>query len=150
MSNLTRTPLWSDIVDSSVWGQPNHVRILWIAMLAMKDRCGLVSASVSGLARRAVLSNAEVEDGLRILAAPDPESKTKDHEGRRIEAVEGGWLILNHEAMIKRMAKERDRAMRNSRQMRYREKKERCGPTLEERIACGELSVDKLDQNAVD
>ena len=28
--------------------------------------------------------------------SPDQYSRTQDHEGRRIEAVEGGWRLLNH------------------------------------------------------
>jgi hypothetical protein len=28
---------------------------------------------------------------------PDADSRTKDNEGRRIETIEGGWLILNYQ-----------------------------------------------------
>jgi hypothetical protein len=37
-----------------------------------------------------------MRQALSILLAPDPDSRTKDHDGRRIEAIEGGWLILNY------------------------------------------------------
>lgn len=30
----TWTPLWSSIVDSSVWGESKETKILWITMLA--------------------------------------------------------------------------------------------------------------------
>ena len=28
--------------------------------------------------------------------SPDPDSRTKDHGGRRIEEIDGGWRLLNH------------------------------------------------------
>jgi hypothetical protein len=34
------TPLWSTIIDSSVWGESKEVKILWITMLAKKDKNG--------------------------------------------------------------------------------------------------------------
>lgn len=120
---ITWTPLWSDIVDSSVWETPKHVKILWITMLAMKDRSGFVSASRSGLARRAVLTTDEVDDGLKVLSSPDRDSKSRDHDGRRIEEVEGGWRILNHERMLRRIALEKKRLSDRIRQAEHREKK---------------------------
>lgn len=90
------TKLFGSILDSTVWLTPSHVRLVWITMLAMADRDGIVEASVPGLAKRAAVTLAEVEDALACLMAPDPHSRTPDHEGRRIEAVDGGWLLLNH------------------------------------------------------
>jgi hypothetical protein len=29
--------------------------------------------------------------------SPDPDSRTPEHEGRRIEVIDGGWRLLNHE-----------------------------------------------------
>jgi hypothetical protein len=40
-----------------------------------------------------------VEDTAAALArleGPDPYSRTQDNEGRRIEKVDGGWMVLNH------------------------------------------------------
>lgn len=103
----TWTPLWSDIIASSVWSEPDHVRLLWITMLAMKDMDGFVGASVNGLARMANLTCEQVEEGLKVLQSPDPYSRTKDFEGRRIVVEEGGWRILNHQKMIDRIKRER-------------------------------------------
>lgn len=93
---MSWTPLFSDIVDSSVWGLDHPTRIVWITMLAKKDLNGEVRMSVPGLARAAVVSLEECQRALVVLMSPDPLSRTKDHEGRRIEEVEGGWRILNH------------------------------------------------------
>lgn len=92
----TWTPLFSRIVTSSVWGEKHHVRIVWVTMLAMKDRDGFVGGTVPGLARMAVVTMAECREALQVLGEPDEESNNKEHEGRRISAVDGGWMVLGH------------------------------------------------------
>lgn len=94
MSGFTK--LFNSILHSTVWSEPNEVRILWITMLAMANKHGEVMASVPGLARMAGITIDETEHGLSRFMEPDPYSRTPDHEGRRIEKVEGGWLLLNH------------------------------------------------------
>lgn len=88
--------LYGSILDSTVWLEKSGTRILWITMLAMADDAGFVMASVPGLAKRAGVTREECETGLDVLLAPDRDSRTPAHEGRRVEKVEGGWLILNH------------------------------------------------------
>lgn len=89
------TKLHASILDSSIWGEPHHVRIVWITMLAMADAEGVVAASVTGIARRAVVTLDEAEDAIRVLSGPDQYSRDGT-TGERIEAVPGGWMILNH------------------------------------------------------
>lgn len=90
------TKLFSTITDSSIWSEPNHVRLTWITMLAMADANGTVEASIPGLAHRARVSIEECADAVNRLSAPDPYSRTKDYEGRRISEIDGGWVLLNH------------------------------------------------------
>lgn len=73
-----------------------HVKVTWITMLALSDRDGLVMASVPGLAHAARVSLHDCEEAIDRLSSPDPYSRTKAHGGRRIEAIDGGWLLLNH------------------------------------------------------
>lgn len=91
------TKLCSTIITSSVWSEDYATRIVWIAMLAMADAKGHVNASLPGLARAANVSLDECEKAIALLSSPDKYSRTPDHEGRRIEAEAGGWLILNHQ-----------------------------------------------------
>ncbi len=65
-------------------------------MLAMADRHGIVSASIPGLAGIARISVDECRAAIAVFTSPDPDSRTPDHEGRRIEAVRGGWQLLNY------------------------------------------------------
>lgn len=89
------TKLHSTILDSSVWLEPAHVRLVWITMLAMADQHGVVHASVGGLAHRARVSKEEANDSIARFLGPDPDSRDRT-TGERIEEVPGGWLVLNH------------------------------------------------------
>lgn len=88
--------LYGSILDSTIWLESLPTKVVWITMLAMADADGCVAASVPGLTRRAGVTRPECETALRVLVAPDTDSKTPDYEGRRIEEIEGGWVILNH------------------------------------------------------
>jgi hypothetical protein len=48
--SVTFTKLFSSITESTVWDEPDRVRLVWITMLAMADKHGRVWASVPGLA----------------------------------------------------------------------------------------------------
>jgi len=90
------TKLFNSILHSTIWTEPNEIRILWITMLAMADKEGNVNASIPGLARIAGISIEQTEAGIEKLKSPDAYSRTPAHEGRRIENIDGGWRLLNH------------------------------------------------------
>lgn len=92
----TFTKLKLDILYSSVWQASKETRILWITMLAMCDETGKVRASLPGLAHCANLSLSETECSLSELESPDPYSRTKDLEGRRVVQIDGGWQVINY------------------------------------------------------
>jgi diadenosine tetraphosphate (Ap4A) HIT family hydrolase len=104
------TKLWASILDSSVWREPPGHRLVWIAMLLMKDRNGFVGASIDGLARRANVSEEETRAAIESFLAPDPRSRNQDNEGRRIVVVPRGWHILNHDYFTQLQDKEAMRA----------------------------------------
>ncbi len=89
------TKLFSSITTSTIWMEPAGTRLVWITMLALKRRDQCVYASVPGLADAAKVTRKECDAALRTFLAPDPDSRTKDHDGRRIEEIDGGWIILN-------------------------------------------------------
>lgn len=93
--------LYSSIVNSSLWGEPDHIRLLFITLLAMADREGYVYGSKRGLERAA---NIEYDpdcqdDPWKALMSPDKESsdlmRNPENDGRRIEEVPGGFRLLN-------------------------------------------------------
>jgi hypothetical protein len=100
---------------------PASTRIVWITMLAMVDRLGNVHASVPGLAHRARVSVDECREALETLESPDPDSRTKAHDGRRIRAFEGGWELLNH---AKYRAIQNEESVRQSKREHMQRKRE--------------------------
>jgi hypothetical protein len=89
------TKLFGSIVASTIWDEDPWTKIIWITMLAMSNADGTVEGSIPGLAHLARVGIPETEAALKKLLAPDPHSRTKEHEGRRIATIDGGWLILN-------------------------------------------------------
>lgn len=97
MSGFSFTKLFSSITESTVWAEPDHVRIMWITMLAMADRQGRIFSSIPGLAGRARVTVEQAEEALDKFLSPDKYSRTKKYEGRRITLIDGGWALLNYE-----------------------------------------------------
>lgn len=104
------TKLFEQILDSTIWCEPDSTRVVWITMLAMADRDGLVLAAVPGLAKRANVALEACEAALERFQQPDKHSRTPDHEGRRIERVQGGWRLLNHAKYRELLGSEAERA----------------------------------------
>lgn len=96
MSSGAYTKLFQSITESTVWGEPYATRIVWITLLAMADARGNVFGSIPGIARRANVGIPEAEEALAAFQGPDRYSRTPDSEGRRIEAIDGGWRLINH------------------------------------------------------
>ena len=90
------TPIFSKIVDSSLWSEPDFVVKIYLTMLAKKDRDQVVRGTAYNIASWAKKTEQEVLTALKILSSPDKRRlEPQPHEGRRIERVEDGWLILN-------------------------------------------------------
>ncbi len=115
--------LFASILDSTVWCTPASTRLVWITMLAMADRDGVVGASVPGLANRAGVPLEDTEAALACFLSPDKYSRTPDNEGRRIEAVDGGWRIYNYAEYRSKYSPDEVRAKSAKRQAEYRARK---------------------------
>lgn len=89
------TKLHQAVIHSSIWSEPDHVRIVWITMLAMANSDGMVEASIGGLARAANVSRDRCEEALAVLMGPDPDSRDGT-TGERVQQVPGGFFIINY------------------------------------------------------
>lgn len=123
------TPLWSPIVDSSIWDEPDFVCKVWITMLALKDSDDVCRCNAYQLARRARKTESEVLEALKILSSPDARRiEPQENDGRRIMAVEDGWFILNgakyREMVQDEMKKARWRRAQAQKRKKERDKKE--------------------------
>ena len=91
-------------------------------MLAMSDKNGIVEGSIPGLADMARVSVEDCNAALNRLLLPDAYSRTKDHEGRRIEVIDGGWQLLNHGKYRAKMSADERREYNRQKQAEHRQK----------------------------
>ena len=120
----TWTPLWSKIVDSSIWVEPDSVCKVFVTMLALKDSDHVVRYNAFQLAQRAHKTEAEVLAALKVLAAPDKHRIEKQpYDGRRIEKVTDGWLMLNGKSYRNKMSEEMKKARWRRAQQALRDRK---------------------------
>lgn len=117
------TKLFGSITRSTIWAEDDATVKIWITMLALTDRDGIVEASIPGLAHEARKSLEEVEAALAKFLAPDKYSRSKEYEGRRIEEVRGGWRLLNHDYYRGLLDHDDQRERAAERQRRSRERK---------------------------
>jgi len=85
------------LLKSTLWLEPLEVRMLFITMLALADRDGIVDVpGARVLARAANMDVEEVERALAVLEAPDPDSRTPDEDGRRVIRDGSVWRVVNY------------------------------------------------------
>jgi len=124
---MSYTKLFSSIVTSSIWTEDPSTCKVWVTMLAIADKHGEVHASIPGLAQVAGMPLSDTEAAINKFLAPDKYSRTPDDEGRRIEKIEGGWLLLNHAKYRAMASKDEEKSSAAKRQAAFRERQKRNG-----------------------
>jgi hypothetical protein len=107
--------IFTKILDSSIWLEPDATRIVWLTCIAAMDEDGFCCfASPANLAHRANVSLPACISALETLEGPDLNSSDPANDGRRLERVPGGWMVLNcdkyREIITRQMSKESNRA----------------------------------------
>ena len=116
--------LFTSILDSSIWLEPTPTRIVWVTLLAAMDEDGFVRmATVLNLANRARVTIEEATDAVNALEGPDSHCPDQDHQGRRIERVDGGWMVLNSRKYREISNREKEKEQTRLRVARHRAKK---------------------------
>lgn len=120
----TWAPLWSGIVDSSLWEEDGEVIKVFMTMLATKDADHVCRLDVYKISRKCCLDELRVLDITKILASPDTRRMVpQEFEGRRIRAVEDGWLILNGDKYRKMVSEEMRKARNRRSSAAWRQRK---------------------------
>jgi hypothetical protein len=114
------TKLFSSIVTSSIWSEDDKTRILWVTLLALADKNGMIEAAIPGLANAARISIKDCEDAIKKFESPDHYSRSVANEGRRIKRVDGGWILLNHAEYRHKMSAEDRTEYQRVKQALYR------------------------------
>lgn len=133
----TFAPIFSKIVDSSLWDEPDHVVKVFLTMLAKKDFDHVVRANAYNISKWSRKTEKEVLEALKVLSSPDKKRlEPQAHEGRRIQKVEGGWLVLNggHYRKMAQEVSERVRKARWAATKRDKEKKVDVEPDVQETL----------------
>jgi hypothetical protein len=98
----TWIPLWTSTVDSTLWEEGPDTRVMFLTMLMLRDPDQVVRLPLRVLAKKANLDEnreqayLKAEAALKVLEEEDKHSlERQEHGGRRIERVEGGWLVIN-------------------------------------------------------
>lgn len=90
--------IFSQIFDSTI-ADDYEVRHIFMDLLVLADSDGVVDMPMESIARRINVPSEKVKNAMAILEAPDPQSRTPEFEGRRIEKISDrswGWIILNY------------------------------------------------------
>lgn len=115
--------LFEKILDSSIWLEPTATRIVWLTFIAVMDDMGFVQfASVANVAHRARVTVDEAQAAVTCLESPDQNSSDPEHEGRRVERVPGGWMVLNAGKHREIVTREVQRTQTRERVRRFRER----------------------------
>jgi hypothetical protein len=116
--------LFTKILDSSIWLEDHATVRVWVTLMAVMDQDGMCHfASVANLARRANVSTEEATAAVNVLEGPDPHSSDPDNDGRRIERVPGGWIVLNSRKYRAIVSANESRRLTAERSKRYRDRK---------------------------
>jgi len=102
--------------EGSLCGKPDD-QLVFVFMLASADADGVVDVVPSIIAHQTGLELDRVQGAIYRLMEPDPESRTTDHEGRRLLAVgerSWGWMIVNYKK-YRAMRDDRERREQNNR-----------------------------------
>jgi hypothetical protein len=122
---MSYTKLANSILTSTIWVEDDHTRIVWVTLLALADRNGEVEGSIPGLASIARVPVESCRAAITKFLAPDPDSRTATDEGRRVECIDGGWLLINHGKYRERATDDHRKSKAAERQQRARERNKR-------------------------
>jgi uncharacterized membrane protein YgcG len=103
------TKLDEDFFDSSLVDEGPIPVAIFVLLLSKAKADGIAHVAAPVVGNRLRLTPDQTAEGFRVLQAPDPNSRSLAHDGRRIERVDGGWLILNYQ---ERRAKAHDESVR--------------------------------------
>jgi hypothetical protein len=144
------TKLWGSILTSSIWGEDNETRICWITLLALADWEGNVLCSVGGLSHAARLSKEATEKALSKFLSPDTDSRSEEFEGRRIEKIDGGYMIINFPKYRDKMRAAERRTYNREYMRRYRSGKVQNSQNIEDVNNCNDSKPQVSSVNHID
>lgn len=109
----------------SMRGKP-ELQLVFIYMFCNCDRDGVIDCIPQVIADATGLEDKQVVDAICELESADPDSRTAENEGRRIEQIDAnrtwGWRIINHAKYLREGSEEHRKEKSAERQKRHRER----------------------------
>jgi hypothetical protein len=100
--------------------------------IAIMDEDGFVNlASEKNVAHTAIMDLEDTVKALRLLESPDKDSSNPANEGRRIERVQGGWMVLNSAEYRGIATREHEKKLNRDRVRKHRDKSKCNGDVME-------------------
>ncbi len=134
-------PLDDNLLSSSVLSEGPDVVAVLALLIASADRCGESKLTVPYVASVMRISNERAAKAFEILSNPDPWSRNKEADGRRIEHTEEGtWRVVSH-AKYRRLA---SKEMAVERQLKYMKNKKAAAskpPAICDEPGCGAEAI---------
>lgn len=91
--------VFASIFDGSLYGHFEATAVM-MALIALADKSGVVDMTPKALAARTGFPLDVIRRGLEELSQPDPESRSHEHDGRRIIPIDPerswGWQLVNY------------------------------------------------------
>lgn len=123
--------VFASLWDGSLYGQSDP-QLVFLFLIARADRKGFVDVGFQAIAGPTGLSLERVRAAVAVLEAPDPQSRTPDLDGARLERIDShrdwGWRIVNH-AHYRELRDEDTRRVQNAEaQARRRARQQESAP----------------------
>lgn len=133
------------IVDSSLWKEKLSVRVMFLTILSLKDADHICRFDAYQLHQKANLTPVEALEAIEVLKNHDtqrPKEFAQEFEGRRIQEVPEGFLVLNGQKYRDKMQKAKIRAYKTDWQANKREEEK----TVEDKILEHEKELARLKE----
>lgn len=94
--------IWKSMFEGSLYDAGWEAIITFMILITFANKNGEVDITLSALSGKTTIPKKHLENGVAALMAEDPESRTKDDDGRRIVLIDPdgkswGWRIVNYE-----------------------------------------------------
>jgi hypothetical protein len=112
--------VWKDFFGSSIMEEEIHVRFVFVACLVLADQNGEFRATRGFLSRFANIPQELADEAIEILQKEDPESTSKEEDGRRLVSTgQNTWRVVNYVRYRRRFMEEKSKEGGRFRQMKY-------------------------------
>lgn len=93
------TPVFNSVFDGTMCGKWPTLPV-WLTLLPLADRHGRIDMTLQAISARSGWPIDLLRQAIDELMQPDPDSRSSDHEGRRLIPLDNsrnwGWIVVNH------------------------------------------------------